>query len=136
MNETNMIIAIFFAFALLMIVLFYIFMSRRIDEISDKIIKWQSLQADFNQTQNEINIETKNSFDAVDTAAQMDTEKINALERDVKFHGNQIREIKDSLRKVSAETPSERCDALEKRFSALKKLVEDYTEILLDHAMQ
>lgn len=136
MSETNMFIAIFFAFALLMIVLFYILMSRRIDEISEKIIKWQSLQTDFNQTQNEINIETKNSFDAVDTAAQMRTEKINALERDVKFHGNQIREIKDSLQKVSAETPSERCDALEKRFSDLKKLVEDYTEILLDHAMQ
>ena len=136
MSETNMFIAIFFGFALLMIVLFYILMSRRIDEISEKIIKWQSLQADFNQTQNEINIETKNSFDAVDTAAQMRTEKIKILERDAEFLGNQIREIKDSLRKVSAETPSERCDALEKRFSALKKLVEDYTEILLDHAMQ
>ena len=136
MSETNMFIAIFFGFALLMIVLFYILMSRRIDEISEKIIKWQSLQADFNQTQNEINIETKNSFDAIDTAALMRTEKINALERDVEFHDNRIREIKDSLLKVSAETPSERCDALEKRFSALKKLVEDYTEILLDHAMQ
>ena len=76
MSETNMFIAIFFGFALLMIVLFYILMSRRIDEISEKIIKWQSLQTDFNQTQNEINIETKNSFDAIDTAAQMDTEKI------------------------------------------------------------
>lgn len=136
MSETNMFIAIFFAFALLMIVLFYILMSRRIDEISEKIIKWQSLQADFNQTQNEINIETKNSFDSVDTAAQMRAEKIKILERDAEFLGNQIREIKDSLRKVSAETPSERCDILEKRFSALKKLVEDYTEILLDHAMQ
>ena len=136
MSETNMFIAIFFGFALLMIVLFYILMSRRIDEISEKIIKWQSLQADFNQTQNEINIETKNSFDAVDTAAQMRTEKIKILERDAEFLGNQIREIKDSLRKVSAETPSERCDSLEKKFSALKKLVEDYTEILLDHAMQ
>lgn len=136
MSETNMFIAIFFGFALLMIVLFYILMSRRIDEISEKIIKWQSLQADFNQTQNEINIETKNSFDAIDAASVMLTEKVNHLEINTKAQDNQIGMIKDSLRKISAETPSERCDALEKRFSALKKLVEDYTEILLDHAIQ
>lgn len=136
MNEYYLIVGMIFVLAMLTIGLFYILISRRIDELTEMIARWESLQANFNKTQYELNVETKKIDDAQDAAAQMLTEKVNSLETDVRIQKNSITAIWDKLHNLSAEIPSERCDELEKQFAELKKQVEDYNEILLDHAMQ
>lgn len=132
MSENNMYILIFFVLSLLTIVFFYISSNRRIDEITEKIVKWQSLQTDFNQTQHQINVETKN---IMDESIREINNRLDKIENDICFHRDRVDELNESLRKLSSETPSERCDILEKSFLSLKKTVDDYTEILLDHAM-
>ena len=126
---------IVFGFSLVCIVVFYILVCHRINELEGKMHKWQELQVDYNKSQHELNIEASKKFKDLNDWINYVETTLNKEINDRKDLDTKVGELNSKVYNLSFQTPNARVDALAKSFKELKDQVEKYEEILLDHAM-
>lgn len=126
---------IIFAFSMFCIILFYILICRRINELEGKMMRWQELQVDYNKSQHELNVEASRKFKELND--WINTVETNLNQEIVDRHdlSDKVGELNSKVYNLSFQTPNARVDTLGASFRELKDHVEKYEEILLDHAM-